>query len=311
MLIDRLTLTTLLLTTTLAGCSFYTFQQRHLESKFRRAGLHEYRASLPQGELHYWAGGNPSGAPLLLVHGFGADALWGWIGQTSFARDRFLIVPDLMWFGGSHGRADDFSTEAQGQAIAALLDHLAMPKVDVVGISYGGFVTLELAHARPERVRRVVLVDSPGHTYTLDDYHALLERQQIDSVADLVVPPDPSGVQRLVRLAYYRPPPVPLFVARDLFAHMFATHNDQKVRLLDHLLSRAATITADAYEIPHDTLVLWGEHDELFPPPLGERLAAAIGPQARFELLPATNHAPNLERPLAFNRALRRFLDAP
>ena len=309
MFLERLTLTTFLLSTALAGCSFYQFQLGRLESRFRGAGLHAYQASLPNGEVHYWAGGRPDGKPLLLIHGFGADALWGWVEQTALARDHFLIVPDLLWFGRSRGAAQDYSTLYQAEALRQLLDHLAVEQVDVVGISYGGFVALELANGWAERVDRIVLVDSPGHTYTLDDYHAMLERQRLDSVSQLVVPPEASGVQRLVRLAYYRPPPVPLFVARDIFAHMYTTCTEEKVRLLDHLLARAGTVQPDLYNVPQRALILWGEQDELFPASLAWRLAKALGPEASVRLIPKANHAPNLERASRFNREILAFLD--
>ena len=308
MIVERAVLSTLLLTTSIGGYSFHKFQQARLERRFAKWNVHEYQAALPNADVHYWAGGNGGGRPLLLIHGFGADALWGWAMQAEFGRDRFLLAPDLLWFGKSYSTQADFSTSFQAHVLIALLDHLAIDEVDIAGISYGGFVALELAHQFPDRVRKVVVVDSPGHTYTLDDYHEMLERKDLDSVSELVVPSAPSGVQRLIQLAYYRPPPVPGFVARDIYANMFVLHKQQKVRLLDDLLRRAATIDPNDYSIPHQTLVLWGSHDDLFPPHLAHRLAKAIGPRARVELVQRARHAPNLERVTDFNRRLSAFV---
>lgn len=310
MLIERGVLSTMLLATAAGGYSFFQLQQGRLERQMLRANLHAYRAKLADADVHYWAGGAGAGRPLLLIHGFGADALWGWAMQAELGRDRFLIAPDLLWFGRSFSTQAEYSTEFQARVLVELLDHLAIEEVDVVGISYGGFVALELAHGWPDRVRRVVVVDSPGHTYTLDDYHDMLQRRDLDSVSELVVPDAPQGVRRLVQLAYYRPPPVPMFVARDLYANMFVLHKDEKVRLLDHLLARAATVDPSAYRIPHRTMVLWGDHDDLFPPQLGHRLADSLGRQAHVELIRSARHAPNLERAPAFNRKVRGFLAA-
>jgi pimeloyl-ACP methyl ester carboxylesterase len=44
------------------------------------------------------------------------------------------------------------------------------------------------------------------------------------------------------------------------------------------------------------TLVLWGESDQIVEPPYGQTYAAAI-PGARFEVLPATGHVPQMETP--------------
>lgn len=307
MLVERVTLTTLLLTSAMAGLSFYRYERGRLESRFQAHGLASYKASLDGGDVHYWAGGNPTGRPLLLIHGFGGDALFGWAGQAPLAKERFIIAPDLLWFGESHGAEDDFSAVRQAEVVAQLLDHLAIPEADVVGISYGGFVLLELAQLVPERIRRAVFVDSPGHVFSLDDYHDALDRLELDSVADLVVPEDPTGVRRLMQIGYHRPPPIPMFVARDVYANMFVKWKAQKVRLLDHLLELARHVDPDAYAIPMPTLVLWGDHDALFPPALAHRLAEAIGPHARVRMIPQTNHAPNLERPIFFNQRLREF----
>lgn len=308
-LVERATITALLLSATVSGASFHQWQDARLRKQFQRHGMHSYRATLDGGQLHYWAGGKPGGRPVMLVHGFGADAMWGWAPQLPLTRDWFLLAPDLLWFGKSHTDATDFSSQHQAETLVQLLDHLAIPEVDLVGISYGGFVALELAHAHGDRVRRVVLVDSPGHTFTLEDYQDLLARNNIDSVSDLVVPTTPSGVQQLVRLAYHRPPPLPLWVARDLYRNMFSSWKEQKVRLLDDLLARAATLDPDDYQLDHELMLLWGQHDVLFPPSLAWRLAHALGPRARVSIIPKANHAPNLERPTAFNRRLRAFLD--
>lgn len=310
MLLERLTLTSLMLTSAAAGLSFYKYEARRLRARFESYGLSRYRASVPGGEIAYWAGGNPSGEPLLLIHGFGGDALFGWAGQAPLAKDRFIIAPDLLWFGESHGTEDDFTADRQAAVITGLLDHLAVRVADTVGISYGGFVLLEMTRHHPERVRRAVFVDSPGHVFTLDDYHQALDRLHLDSVADLVVPEDPSGVQRLMRIGYHSPPPIPMFVARDVYDHMFTRWRWQKIRLLDHLLKLARQVDPSDYPVPMPTLILWGDGDVLFPADLAHRLAEAIGPHAQVRLIPSANHAPNLERPLYFNARLREFLDA-
>jgi pimeloyl-ACP methyl ester carboxylesterase len=309
MLFERATITGLLLSATVAGASFHKWQQARLRRLYRRHNLHAYQASLDGGSLHYWAGGKPGGKPVLLIHGFGADAMWGWATQVPLAKKWFLLAPDLLWFGKSHTDIRDYSSVHQAETLVQLLDHLAIDKVDAVGISYGGFVALEMANGWPDRLGKVVLVDSPGHTFTLDDYQDLLDRNDIDSVSDLVVPGDPTGVRRLIQLAFHRPPPIPMWVARDIYQNMFSTWKEQKVRLLDDLLQRAATIDPDDYALQHDLMLLWGEHDVLFPPHLAWRLANQLGPRARVSILPKANHAPNLERPMMFNQRLSAFLD--
>lgn len=310
MLTERLTLTANALASAVAGISAYRIQEARLQRRFHQAGLRAYRATLDHGQIKYWAGGRDTGRPLLLIHGFGGDALFGWGEQYKLAQKRFLVAPDLLWFGESHSHKQDFSPAYQAETVLELIDHLALEQPDVVGISYGGFVAGELARMAPERVHRLVMVDSPGHVFTLDDYHHMLDRYGVDSVAEIVVPDDPSGIQRLMDLAYERPPYVPAFAARDVYAQAFTRWQREKVRLLDHLLIMAREVDPADYQLPHRTLVLWGEHDDLFPLSAARKLAAAL-PDGRLEILPATKHAPNMERPRLFDRLLMDFLDAP
>ncbi|MCB9681003.1 MAG: alpha/beta hydrolase [Alphaproteobacteria bacterium] len=308
MITDRLTLSTMILSSTLAGWSFYNLYRARTVQKFRRLGVEAYQATLDNGQLFYWAGGKGDAKPLLLIHGFGGDAMFGWSEQMRLARHRFLIAPDLLWFGGSHSHAGDFTHRYQARTLEQLLDHLAVERCDVVGISYGGFVAGELANACPDRVDKLVIVDSPGHVYTLDDYHAMLDRLGLDSIAEMIVPDDPSGVRRLLQLAYHRPPPVPSFVARDIYAHMFVRWKVEKVRLLDQLLAMADQIDPRDYHITAPTKILWGEHDELFPVPVAHRLADALDGPVDVHVIPSTNHAPNMERWAHFNDQVMGFI---
>ncbi|MCB9663300.1 MAG: alpha/beta fold hydrolase [Alphaproteobacteria bacterium] len=308
MFTERIALTSLVLSSTLAGWSAFAVQRARLQRRFHAAGLRSYQATLENGQVHYWAGGHDTGRPLLLVHGFGGDALFGWGEQASLARDRFVILPDLLWFGESHSHVEDFTPAFQAETMRQLLDHLAIEKADVVGISYGGFVAGELAARHPARVGKLGMVDSPGHAYTLDDYHAALDRLGIDSIAELVVPDSPDGVRRLLKLAYHRPPPVPAFVARDVFAHMFVRWRREKIRLLDHLLDLAVDLDEGRYQLDHPAIVMWGSGDELFPVSLAYRLAHKLQGPTEVCVLPDANHAPNMERSLMFNARLAAFL---
>ncbi len=311
MITDRLALTSIVLSSVLSGFSAYNVQRARFARTFAGVRVAEHTATLDSGQVHYWLGGFPGQTPLLLIHGFGGDALFGWAPNAPLARDRLILAPDLQWFGQSHTHVGDYTPAFQAKVILELLDHLALDQVDVVGISYGGFVLLELASRWPDRFRRIVVVDSPGHVYSLVDYHKACDAVGIDSLANLVVPATSAGVRRLLQIAYYWPPPVPAFVARDVFAHMFSQTRREKIRLIDALLEQAGDPSLADRVVPQPTLIVWGEHDALFPLSLAYRLAAAL-PNARgVEVLPGTAHAPNMETPRRFERAVRRFLDTP
>jgi pimeloyl-ACP methyl ester carboxylesterase len=57
------------------------------------------------------------------------------------------------------------------------------------------------------------------------------------------------------------------------------------------------------------TLLVWGEHDTLVPPVVGEALHQSL-PNAQFVVLDGTGHVPMWERPEAFNQLVLRFLES-
>jgi pimeloyl-ACP methyl ester carboxylesterase len=111
----------------------------------------------------------PSGAaPIVFVHGM--------VGHTGFwkstlaacADRRRAVALDLRGHGNSTAPGDhDYSIPACASDVLAVMDALALAPVVLVGHSYGACVTAEVAGQRPDRVRRLVLVDPPGDFTTL------------------------------------------------------------------------------------------------------------------------------------------------
>jgi pimeloyl-ACP methyl ester carboxylesterase len=76
------------------------------------------------------------------------------------ADDRSVYAPDLPGFGESDASAT-VSHAAAAQAVGDLASDLRLRQIDVLGFRFGAGVALELAAAKPELVRRLVLVGPP------------------------------------------------------------------------------------------------------------------------------------------------------
>jgi len=106
----------------------------------------------------------PSGAsPVVFVHGMvGHTGFWN-TALAACADRRRAVALDLRGHGNSRAPADgDYSVSGCADDVLAVLDALHVDAVVLVGHSYGACVTIEVAARRPERVRRLVLVDPPG-----------------------------------------------------------------------------------------------------------------------------------------------------
>jgi len=289
-----------------------------IRRRFRAAGLVEGQVALGNGSVHHWVGGGSGDTPVLLLHGFGASALWQWYPQVPALARRFkLCLPDLVFFGESTSDKGDRSVRFQAETFLQLASHLGWERFHVVGLSYGGFVAMTLADMAPERVGRMCLVGSPGYTMGAEDHQQLLERFGVEHVRDLLLPAGPEGVERLLRIAWHRPPRVPGFVLRDTYHTLFRGQAWQQAELLESLLEEfkgggasAGSLAGRAGEgtNPGQVLILWGEHDPIFPPYLARRLQEQLGGTARLRIIEDTAHAPNMEKPALFNRLLAEFL---
>lgn len=289
------------------ACDAVAYRQRTLTARYARAGVIARTATLPSGTLRYYDGG--SGPPLVLLHGFGLGALENWHQQVpAFARTHRVIAPDLYWFGESVPSSAVTDARAQAAGVIELLDELHVAQADFVGMSYGGLVALHIDLAHPERVGRMVLADSAGLPPTADE-RAVIARSfgGAHRLEDILVPATVEQLRLLLDQAFYRAPFIPRFALEQTLRE-FHRHGNEKAQLCRSLDADLLT-TAELATVRAHTLLVWGEHDHLVPPTIGQRMKAGL-PDAELLLFDGSGHSAVLEEPKRFERAVLDFLAA-
>lgn len=100
------------------------------------------------------------GEPLLLLHGgLGAIDMFGRV-LTELAEERRVIAVELQGHGRTALGDRPIRYRDMADDMAAILEQLDQPEVDVVGYSMGGGVGLRFAIQHPEQVKRLVLVST-------------------------------------------------------------------------------------------------------------------------------------------------------
>ena len=102
-----------------------------------------------------------SGEPVVLLHGAFMTITnnWtGWIGEL--AKTRKVIAVEMQGHGRTADIERDISQENLADDVAGLLDHLKIPRADLIGYSMGGGVAMECAIRHPDKVRKVVVISS-------------------------------------------------------------------------------------------------------------------------------------------------------
>jgi poly(3-hydroxyalkanoate) depolymerase len=242
------------------------------------------------------------GPALLMFMGIGAPLeLWEPFEREMSPYGRQLIAIDLPGTGGSSAVLPPMRMRGLVKLAVAILDHLSVDQVDVIGVSYGGAVAQEFAHRAPERTRRLVLAaTSTGmlgvpakptvlvHLATPLRYWSPEYAQSI--VGDIYGGRSRSDpwADRALRARFERPPTAMGYLGQ-LWAGLGWTSLPWLTRLA----------------VP--TLVMTGDDDPIIPTVNGRILACLI-PAARLHVMPGGGHLFLLDDAAASAAAVEEFL---
>lgn len=198
--------------------SLVAFREALLYLAFLRRGLVTRTVAVgpTAASLHFWipAARRPGRPPLVLVHGFGGNAMWQWerqIGPLSCSFD--LYIPDLVFFGRSRSDGEDRSVGFQARCVVEGMRRLGVEQYAVVGISYGGFVAYRMAAMAADAVERLVILTAG--ICSAEKRWELVHREGRD-VSEILLPQRAEDLVTLLRRSMYRPPRwIPAFLLRD------------------------------------------------------------------------------------------------
>lgn len=250
----------------------------------------------PDGTLVFDVAG--SGPPLFLVTGLGGSRRY-WSNLLPTLTTRFTVVThDHMGAGDTLSRRTRHTVEALAGDVLALMDHLGMAKVHMVGHSTGAAVGQIIGADAPERLDALVLYAGWAGP---DPHFDLCFKVR----KDLLLAAGPQAYHRATPLFLYPSRWIGADQARldALIAGMIATSPPAETLAarVDMLLAFDRRLHLGA--IKARALVVCAEDDQLTPMHLSEEMAAAI-PGARLARLPWGAHAASQTAPDAFLEAI-------
>jgi 3-oxoadipate enol-lactonase len=254
----------------------------------------------PDGRFTYAAAGR-AGPPVVFLHGIGGAArVWGL--QFKALADAYRVIAwDMPGYGGS-APLSEVSIASLAEALADFLGQLGLDRPVLVGHSIGGMIVQQFVAGRPGAARAVVLAQTSPAFGSRDG------EWQREFVAARLGPLDRGATMASLAAGIVEdlvgddPDPQGLALARACMAAVPEASYRAMVKALIGFDLRAALP-----RIAVPALVLAGEKDLNAPAPMMRRMAERI-PGAAYVCLDGAGHLANLERPAAFNRALRAFL---
>ncbi len=274
--------TVLLLLIAAVGTAFYLhpvdFFNAQVDFQMRANGASSRWVTVNGYKVHYFVSGPENGAPAVLVHGLGGRAEQ-WRALLPYFEHSGLRVymPDLPGFGQSEQPADfSYSVADEAGIVVGFMDALGIKQADVAGHSMGGWIVQLIAARHPERVRRLIILDSVGL------------HMQPDWDTSLFVPTSAEQLDRLDALLMPNPPKPPAFIVNDILG--VARKNGWVIqRAMDAMLSGRDTTDEMLPQLRMPVLIVWGDLDRIAPLSGGQKMHALI-PQSRLEVIAGCGH---------------------
>ena len=245
--------------------------------------------------------------PIVLVHGTAASLhTWeGW--ATELRKTRRVIRFDLPGFGlTGPNAANDYSIAIYVRFVTGLLDQLGVQRFVIAGNSLGGEVAWAVAHAHPQRVSKLILVDAAGYWFEPKSVPLGFRVAGLPALQPLMRNLLPPGLMdKSIRSVYGEPDRV----TPDLVAHYtdMIRREGNRAALRQRLIQRNTGREADIKTLKVPTLILWGGQDRLIPPSYAQRFATDIA-GSRLVMFDTLGHVPMEEDPTATLVPVREFL---
>jgi poly(3-hydroxyalkanoate) depolymerase len=247
----------------------------------------------------------PATPPLLLCNGIGAglDLLQPFTDSLDSRRE--IIRFDLPGIGGSPAPSAPYHLLGLPAILAGLLDQLGYDRADVLGISWGGGLAQQFALARPDRVRRLVLVAT--------------------GTGSIMVPAHPRVLKHLLTPRRYRDRHYAARVAPEIYGGSLRGDPERASALMcrqtPHATTRVGSKRGYYYQllaglgwtslpllplIRQPTLIAAGDDDPIIPL-VNARLMAALIPDCQLEIYPG-GHLELIAEPRRLAPAIESFL---
>lgn len=253
---------------------------------------------------------------VLFLHGFGLSMnSWGNLNLENWLDHHKFVFLDFKGFGFSDKpKNSDYSVEEQVRIIVALLKHLNITNLSVVGHSYGGIVAYSLINEVVRgwvnlKIEKKIFIDSPVYEPISPYFIKILQIDFLSFLALNLIPKRIIAKSSLKTSFYNYNKAKKNYLERYVFFFKQKGINYSMRKIAKNILPKnLAEIQNSLKELNGDeVLIIWGENDTLISKDYGIKLANDIK-NSELVFIANCGHVPQEEKPEETAKIIYKFL---
>ncbi len=258
----------------------------------------------------YWQMGD-AGSSIILLHG-GNGSIEFWVYNIAvLAQHHCVYAFDMVGSGKSDYPEADYSLTYQAEFLKSFMSALSIESATLIGNSMGGAVALQFTRFYPDRVDRLVLVDSMGLGREISLGIRLITLPAIVSA----LRPGRWMIPAMLKSNFYNGAKLAPEWLELRYAVFAIAGRNQVILNLGRSNFTLRGVRPDVYQpivdslpqITQQTLIIWGDRDRIIPVKHADIAATGL-PNNQLQIFPNCGHHPYLEYPDRFNRSVLEFL---
>ncbi len=235
---------------------------------------------------------------VIFLHGLGGYADNWALNAPAFAAHYHVLVPDQIGFGSSSKPYLNYRIQTMIDFLDGFYRKMNVQRATLVGNSLGGWIAAAFAIAHPDKVDRLVLVDSAGLAVAEANRDVLLGLN----------PSTVEGMRAVLNLILYNKAIITEAFAEQAFAGHMRNNDGYTINaFIDSIQRKEDVLDGRLGSIKEPTLIVWGAQDALTPVSLGKALHDGIA-GAEMLTLEKCGHVPQSECSGRFNEAVLNWL---
>lgn len=295
-----------LLMATTPSCGL--FVQELPNGKMPHPTAHDHFVKMDGINYHYTEYPGP-GQNIFMLHGFASSTYtWEKIAPLLQLHGYHVWALDMKGFGWSDKpKESDYSPMTLMAEVNAWMDKMDLRQVVFVGNSLGGAIAWNMALDHPDKVKKLVLIDSAGFMKETPFMVRLSGLPGADEVAGLFF--GRWIIEEGLRQVYFDPKGITEEQIDAYYDRMRTENALHAMTALGHSVSGMVSnqFASRIPEIAVDTLIIWGRDDAWISVEDGFKFKKAL-PSARLEIIPFCGHIPQEEKPEETARIILDFL---